>query len=123
MSGMYIGTALHPKIHAFCYRCKAPTPPDWTTGNERLNSFIMESWNNTMDIHDAYIQWIEYRCLLANIREMTTLLRHGCTHIADWLEPIANEWTKVILKQIVDADFYQVNILCVNNANSDYFIK
>jgi len=42
-------------------------------------------------------------------------LRHGCTHIAGWLEQMTNEWTRVALKKIVggqDAhsfDFYQVN--------------
>ena len=50
--------------------------------------------------YDAYIQWIEYS-LLRNVQEMT-LLRHRCTHIADWIT------TRVILKKIGD-DFYQVN--------------
>ena len=101
---------VHPKINAFCYRCKAPAPPDWTTGNKSLDSFIMESWSNVKDKYDAYIQWIEYSLLL-NIQEMTSL-RRGCTHIADWLEPTTNESTRVIFKSIVDAqsfDFYQVN--------------
>jgi len=78
-----------------------------------LDLFIMESWSNTTSRYDAYIQWIEYS-LLANVQEMT-LLRHGCTHIAGWLEPITNGWTTVMLKKIVDGqdsqsfDFYQVN--------------
>ena len=72
----------------------------------------MESWSNIEHEYDAYIQWIEYS-LLMNVREMNSL-RHGCTHIAYWLEPTANEWTTipVTLKQINDAqslDFYQVN--------------
>ena len=72
---------LNPKINAFCYRCKVPTLPDWTTGNKSLDSFIMESWKNTENKYDAYIQWIEYS-LLMNVRKMTSL-RHECTHIAD----------------------------------------
>ena len=70
---------LEPKINTFCFKCKAPTPPNWTTGNESLDSFIMESWKNMSNENDAYIQWIEYS-LLTNIQEMTSL-RHGCTHI------------------------------------------
>ena len=100
---------LNPKINAFCLRCKAPRLRDWTTGNKSLDSFIMESWKNIKNVRDAYIQWIEYS-LLINIQEMTSLC-HGCTHIADWLEPPTNEPTRVIFKPIVDAqsfDFYQV---------------
>ena len=101
---------LGPKINAFCYLCKAPTPLDWTTGNKSLDSFIMESWKNIKNVDDAYIQWIEYS-LLTNIQEMTSL-RHGCTHIADWR---TNKLTRVTLKKIVDKgddqsfDFHQVN--------------
>ena len=98
---------VEPEINAFCYRCGAPRSLDWTTGNESLDSFIMESWNNVIGIYDAYIQWIEYS-LLTNIREMTPL-RHGCTHIAEWT---TNELTRVTLKKIVDDqsfDFHQVN--------------
>jgi len=82
----------------------------------------MESWSNTGNKYDAYIQWIEYS-LLTNVQEMT-LLRHGCTHIAEWLES-TNEFklTRVALKQIVDGqndqsfDFNQVNYVRINNAN------
>ena len=69
----------------------------------------MESWKNTSNQYDAYIQWIEYS-LLTDIQEMTSL-RHGCTHIAT-----VDESTRVTLKQIVigdtnsqSLDFYQVN--------------
>ena len=71
----------------------------------------MESWKNTKNEDDAYIQWIEYS-LLINIQEMTSL-QHGCTHIASWLDPTTNELIHVTLKQIDDAqslDFYQVII-------------
>ena len=98
---------LNPKINAFCYLCKAPTPLDWTTGNKSLDSFIMESWSNMKNERDAYIQWIEYS-RLSDIREMTSL-RHGCTHIADLT---MNGSTRVTLKMIVDNesfDFHQVN--------------
>ena len=104
---------LEPKINAFCYRCKAPRPLDWTTGNKSLDSFIMESWNNiiiAIGCDDAYIQWIEYS-LLTNVQEMTSL-RHGCTHMAEWLEPNTDELTRVTLKQIGDTQllsFDQVN--------------
>ena len=70
----------------------------------------MESWSNTKSRYDAYIQWIEYS-LLTNIQQMT-LLRHGCTLIADWR---TNELTCVTLKKIVDKqndqlfDFHQLN--------------
>ena len=105
---------LEPKINAFCYECKAPTPPDWTTGNKSLDSFIMESWNNIENKNDSYIQWIEYS-LLTNVQKMTSL-RHGCTHIADLT---MNGSTRVTLKMIVDNesfDFHQVNYSRVNNA-------
>ena len=96
-------------INVFCYRCKAPRPLDWTTDNKPLDSFIMKSWRNTRNKYDAYIQWIEYS-LLTNVQEMASL-RHGCTYIAEWLESNADEWTKVLLKQIDNAqslDFHQV---------------
>ena len=70
----------------------------------------MESWKNTKEVHDAYIQWIEYS-LLTNVQELTSL-RHGCTHMADLT---MNELTRVTLKKVVDEqndqlfDFNQVN--------------
>jgi len=106
---------LNPKINLFCFKCKAPIPPYWTTGNKSLDSFIMESWNNTTEIYDAYIQWIEYT-LLTCIQQMTSLCHsHGHKYIADWLDPRTNKLTKVMLKKIVDGqdvelfDFHQVN--------------
>ena len=99
-----------PNINIFCYECKAPRSPDWTTGNKSLDSFIMESWSNTKSELDAYIQWIEYS-LLTNIQEMT-LLRHGCTHAADLT---MNGSTRVTLKMIVD--FYQVNYFTCKQRN------
>ena len=51
---------LNPKINAFCYECKAPRPIDWTTGNKLLDSFIMESWSNTRNEYDAYLEWIPF---------------------------------------------------------------
>jgi len=95
-----------PKINAFCFKCKAPKPVDLTTGNKLLDSFIMESWKNTVNVYDAYLQWIEYS-LLMNVQEMTSL-RHGCTHVAETM----NESIQVTLKQISDTqlhDFHQVN--------------
>ena len=58
----------------------------------------MESWSNVEKDDDAYIQWIEYS-LLRGVREMT-LLRHGCTFIADWLEAKTNESARLTLKRI-----------------------
>ena len=81
----------------------------------------MESWSNTENVYDAYIQWIEYT-LLTNVREMTPLC-HGCTYIAEWLEPNTDESTCVTLKKTVDEgddqlfDFHQVNYFHVYNAN------
>ena len=49
---------LEPRINVFCYHCKAPAPPDWTTGNKSLDSFLVESWSNTGNKDDVYIQWI-----------------------------------------------------------------
>ena|SRR6185369_10211037 len=80
---------LEPKIAAFCHECKTPTPPDWTTGNKSLDLFIMESWNNVKNNDDTHIQWIEHS-LLTDIQQMTSL-HHGCTLIANWLEPTTNE--------------------------------
>ena len=75
----------------------------------------MESWSNVKSVYDdVYIRWIEYS-LLTNIREMTSL-RHGCTHIAEWLESTTNELTRVTLKLIVDEqndplfDFHEVKL-------------
>jgi len=76
----------------------------------------MESWSNTGNGYDAYVHWIEY-CRLANIQEITSL-RHGCTHMAEFLELTTNELTCVTLKKIVGKqndqsfDFHQVNYLC-----------
>ena len=81
----------------------------------------MESWSNTKNVYDAYIQWIEYS-LLTNIQEMTSL-RHGCTHIAEWLEPNTVVLTRVSLKKIVDEqndqlfDFHQVNCFTCKQCN------
>ena len=104
---------LEPTINAFCLNCKASQPPDWTTGNKSLDSFIMKSWRNISisNKYDGYIQWIEYS-RLTDVREMTSL-RHQCMHIASWLDPTTNELIHVTLKQIDDAqslDFYQVII-------------
>jgi len=80
----------------------------------------MESWSNVENVYDTYIQWIEYS-LLMDVQQMASLiLSHGCTHLANWLEPMTNEWTKVIFKKIVDGqdaqlfDFYQVNYFICN---------
>ena len=62
---------LYPWINTFCYKCKAPRPVDWTTGNKSLDSFIMESWKNMKNKYDAYIQWIEYS-LLTNVQQITS---------------------------------------------------
>jgi len=83
---------LIPKINVFCYDCKAPRPLDWTTGNKSLDSFIMESWKNTKNENDAYIQCIEYS-LLINVQEMTSV-HHECTHMAEWLESTTNKLTR-----------------------------
>ena len=53
----------------------------------------MESWKNTSNENDAYMKWIEYSHL-TNVQEMTSL-RHGCTHITEWLEPTTDELTPV----------------------------
>ena len=110
---------LEPKINAFCYECKAPQLLDWTTGNKSLDSFIMESWSNVIDIHDAYMQWIKYS-LLTNVQEMTSLC-HGCTHTAEWT---TDELTRVTLKKIVDDQLFEVKYftckiinVCVSSCN------
>ena len=65
------------------------------------------------------LKWIDIKySQLENIQQMTSL-HHGCTHIAKWLEPTANEWTNVMLKEIIDRqdvllfDFDQVNYFTV----------
>ena len=81
----------------------------------------MESWKNTNNRRDTYIQWVEYS-LLANVHEMTSL-RHECTLMADWLQVAANESIRVTLKNIVDEqndqsfDFHKVN-----NANRIIYV-
>ena len=106
---------LSHEINAFCFKCKAPTPPDWTTGNKSLDSFIMESCGNVRNKYDAYIQWIQYS-LFTNIQEMTSL-RHGCTHIAELTMDDVS--TKVTLKKIID-DFDQVNYFTCKQCNRKY---
>ena len=71
---------LLPEINAFCYECKALRTFDWTTGNKGLDSFITESWKNTKNVYDAYIQWIEYS-LLTDVQEMTALRHVMDAHI------------------------------------------
>ena len=77
----------------------------------------MESWFNVKSEYDAYIQWIDYS-LLTDIQQMIPLC-HGCTHLANWLDPTINKQIKVMLKQINDTqslDFHQVNYFtCKNN--------
>ena len=112
---------LEPTVTAFCYECKAPQPPDWTTGNKSLDSFITESWSNVKREDDAYIQWVEYS-QMTNVRAMTSL-RHRCTHIAESLEQTADELTRMTLKRIVDEendqsfDFHQVNYFTCKQCN------
>ena len=83
----------------------------------------MESWKNTRNERDAYIQWIEYS-LLTDVQEMTPL-RHGCTHIADLT---MNGSTRVTLKKIdtQSLDFHQVNYFTYQmmsiTHHTDYFI-
>jgi len=66
---------------------------------------------------ESYIQWIEYAQLI-NVEEASSL-RHGCTHVADWLQPIAkldDGPVRVALKKIVNGkdaqsfDFHQVKV-------------
>ena len=102
---------LEPKINAFCYRCKASQPLDWTTGNKSLDSFIMESWKNTSYKDDAYIKWIEYS-LLTNVQQITSS-HHSRTHMAELLEPNTDGLTRVTLKKIIAFDFHQVKLLHV----------
>jgi hypothetical protein len=126
---------LNPEIENFCFECKTPRPLDWTTGNNSLDSFIMESWRNTKSsLFHTYIQWIEFS-QLANIRAETSLHHEG-THMADWLKPSRNEFMQVILKKIVDGhnaqlfNFYQVSryfvdsVACVYSTicNTYYFL-
>ena len=88
-------------INLFCYHCGAPRLQDWTAGNKLLDSFIMESWKNTSNENDVYIQWIEYS-RLRNVQEMT-LLCYGCTYNnkTDW---IANGSTRVALKMMISME-------------------
>src|SRR5437016_6235348 len=72
-------------ISAFCLQCKAPRPLDWTADNKSLDLFIINSWSGIKWNESYYIQWIEYS-RLTNIQKMS-LLDHGCTHAANWLEP------------------------------------
>src|SRR5690242_7672619 len=51
---------LNSSITAFCSKCKAPKPPDWTTGSKSLDSFMMESWRNTSTKCVSYLKWIEF---------------------------------------------------------------
>ena len=90
-------------VSAFCYSCKAPRPPDWTTGNKSLDTLLAKSWANTMNPTDSYLQWIEFS-QLTNIQEASAL-NHECTHTADWSEPTTktSRVVKVIIKKIVTA--------------------
>ena len=99
--------------HGLCLACTNPLEPETNTLCNTCHRkvsypFIME-WTTKLE-------WIDIKySQLKNIQQMT-LLRHGCTHIAKWLEPTANEWTNVMLKEMIidrqDAllfDFDQVN--------------
>ena len=115
---------LQSDIKPFCFECKSPRPPSWSTGNKSLDLFITESWRHVRYEYDTYIQWIKYS-LLTDVQEMTSL-RHGCTHIANWLNQRGNELIRVTLKHISDRqsfDFYQVkcadsikNVVTIKNA-------
>jgi len=109
---------LYSNVDVFCRSCKTPVPPDWTTGNQSLDSFITKSWNNIDGTKPAnsYLKWVEYS-RLTNIQELSSL-DHGCTHTADWFERSVkgHRLIKVVFKKIVDGenaqsfDFYQVII-------------
>ena len=75
----------------------------------------MESWSNMGNKYDAYIQWIEYSVLM-NVQEMTSL-QHGCTHIADWPDPISDrrELIRVTLKKIAVGQGTKVNYFHANS--------
>jgi len=61
-------------------------------------SLLIENFHSTMSL----VPGVKYN-LLSNIQEMTSLLlRHGCTHIADWLDKDTTELTQVTLKKIAD---------------------
>ena len=107
---------LHPDSSIFCFQCKAPRPPDWTTGNEFLDSLMMTSWKNVYSKADNYIQWVQFE-QLNNIQEISDF---EYTHTAEWIKE--TNTTGVLLKLIYggeDAqsfDFYRViKYLFVNN--------
>src|SRR5438128_11676854 len=88
----------------FCWNCKVPTLPDWTTGIKSLDSIIMKTWFDMKKSSDNHIQWIEFS-QLTNIQEIL-ILQNGCTHIADWLvnqrSILAVKPRLAILKKIID---------------------
>jgi len=105
---------LNSSITAFCSKCKAPKPPDWTTGSKSLDSFMMESWRNTNTKCDSYLKWIEFD-RLKNFREVPSL-DHGCTHTADWIDlpTYKNDSKKVAFKKVTyeqSFNFNQVSLI------------
>ena len=73
-----------------------------TCHSEILDSLILTKY-----------KWIDIKySQLKNIQQMTSL-RHGCTHIAKWLESTPDEWTNVMLKEIIidkqDVLLFEVN--------------
>jgi hypothetical protein len=86
---------LHPTLKTFCFQCKAPRPPDWTSGNESLDSFIKASWENAQTKVDSYLEWIKYE-RLSNI-ETASSLKFECQQTADW------ENTKKVMLKLIDS--------------------
>jgi len=59
------------------------------------------------------LKWIDIEySQLKHVRQMTSLC-YGCTHVAKWLKLTANEWTNLMLKEIIidrqDALLFEVN--------------
>jgi hypothetical protein len=109
------GEPLSLDISAFCFLCKTPNPPNRTSGNRSLDSFIEKSWDNVRCIQDNYLQWID-SAQLRNVDRPPP--DYECEYIADWVQPSTDEDKpiEVMLKRIVDEwniqtfDFNKVNI-------------
>ena len=110
---------MHVAIYGYITRNRGLSLEHISLEPQRTNLVVVPlSSSHDYLICNSYYNTIVCYALLTNVQEMTSL-RHGCTRIAECLEPTTNESTRVTLKKIIDKqndllfDFHQVKLFHV----------
>ena len=111
---------MHVAIYGYITRNRGLSLEHISLEPQRTNLVVVPlSSSHDYLICNSYYNTIVCYALLTNVQEMTSL-HHGCTHMAEWLEPNADRLTCVTLKKIADKqnnqlfDFHQVNYFMCN---------